>query len=213
MVAETEKFIPSFKRETQLAKEGYNLIAGVDEAGLGPLAGPVVAAAVSFDLSNFKKIKNLNDSKQLTEKQREELFPIIYNEAKSIGVGIISVKIIDIINIYWAGRQAMIEAIKNMYLAPDYLLIDGNKPLKIDIAQESIVKGDSKVLSIAAASIIAKVTRDRLMIKYHEVYPEYDFINNKGYRTPKHLAALEEYGITPIHRRSYKDVQRCMEAQ
>ena len=210
MVVATEKFIPSFKRERELVKKGYNLIAGVDEAGLGPLAGPVVAAAVSFDSSNLRKIENLNDSKQLTEKQREELFPIIYNRAKRVGVGIVSVNVIDAVNVYWAGRNAMIEAIKNMGELPDYILIDGNKPIDIDIPQESIVKGDSKSLSIAAASIIAKVTRDRLMIKYDNVYPNYGFATHKGYPTPKHKEAVREYGVTPIHRKSFKFIQEIL---
>lgn len=213
MVAGTEKFIPSFKREKELIKEGYDYVAGVDEAGLGPLAGPVVAAAVSFNPyrnSSGPLLAKINDSKQLTEQQREELFPVIYNEATQIGVGIVSVNVIDQVNIYWAGRQAMIEAVRNMYLVPKYLLIDGNKPIALDIPQESIVKGDSKSISIAAASIIAKVTRDKLMVQYDNVYPNYGFAAHKGYPTPKHKEAVREHGITPIHRKSFKFIKEIL---
>jgi ribonuclease HII len=204
-----EKPKPNAGVENQLRCAGFYRIAGLDEVGLGALAGPVVAAAVVFD--DYEEIPDLNDSKQLSEKKREELFPIIHQKAEAIGVGIVPVSKVNELNVYWAGRLAMKLAINDIIPPPDYLILDGNKLLDVDIPQQAIIKGDLKCMSIAAASIIAKVTRDRMMIKFAKTYPNYDWPSNKGYRSPKHLAALLEYGITPMHRPGFKDVQKAME--
>jgi ribonuclease HII len=176
-------------------------ICGIDEAGRGPLAGPVVAGAVV--LPKDCRILYVNDSKKLSEKKRSELFEIIKREAVSVGVGIVSPQRIDEINILQATYEAMREAINNLTVKPDILLNDAVTIPGVDIAQVPIIKGDAKSLSIASASIIAKVTRDSIMMKYDEEYPEYGFAKHKGYGTKQHTQAILEFGPCPIHRRSF----------
>ena len=194
--------------ERELIKQGITLIGGIDEVGRGPLVGPVVAACVILPL-NYQ-LEGLTDSKKLSEKKREQFYEILKKEALSIGVGIVSAEKIDEVNIYEATKLAMQDAIKNCALKPEYLLIDAMK-LDTSIPSNSIIKGDSKSLSIAAASVIAKVTRDRMLDELHEKFPMYDFKKNKGYPTKKHLEAIEEYGILPEHRRSYGPVKNYIE--
>ncbi len=185
--------------EKQYAKTGY--ICGIDEVGRGPLAGPVVAGAVI--LPENCDILYLNDSKQLSEKKREELYEIIMEKAIATGIGYASPERIDEINILQATYEAMREAISNLKVKPDILLNDAVTIPKVEIRQVPIIKGDAKSISIAAASIIAKVTRDRLMVQYAEVFPEYHFAENKGYGSQAHIEALKQYGASPIHRRSF----------
>lgn len=187
--------------ENELYKKNIKLIAGVDEVGRGPLAGPVVCAAVILkeDYENDK----INDSKKLTEKKREELYDVIMGEALSVGIGISSEDVIDEINILQATKKAMTEAIKNLDIKPEHVLIDAVKLEDLDIPQTSIIKGDAKSISIAAASIIAKVTRDRMMVELDKKHPEYDFKNNKGYGTKKHIDAIRKYGIIKEHRKTF----------
>ena len=187
--------------ENELYKKNIKLIAGVDEVGRGPLAGPVVCAAVILkeDYENDK----INDSKKLTEKKREALYDVIMGEALSVGIGISSEDVIDEINILQATKKAMTEAIKNLDIKPEHVLIDAVKLEDLDIPQTSIIKGDAKSISIAAASIIAKVTRDRMMIELDKKHPEYDFKNNKGYGTKKHIEAIRKYGIIKEHRKTF----------
>ncbi len=177
------------------------LICGIDEVGRGPLAGPVVAGAVI--LPKDCDILYINDSKKLSEKKREELYDIIMERAVATGLGYSSPEVIDEINILQATYRAMREAIANLGVKPDILLNDAVTIPEVDIRQVPIIKGDAKSISIGAASIIAKVTRDRLMVKYGEIYPQYDLASNKGYGTAAHIAALKEYGPCPIHRRSF----------
>ena len=179
----------------------YTYIAGVDEVGRGPLAGPVVAACVILDKN--KQILYLNDSKKLSEKKREALYKEICESAVAYGIGIVSPARIDEINILNATYEAMRAAILNLKLKPDILLNDAVHIPKVDIKQVSIIKGDAKSVSIAAASIVAKVSRDRLMVDYDSLYPEYKFAKNKGYGTKEHIAAIKEHGLCPIHRRSF----------
>ena len=184
------------------------MIAGVDEVGRGPLAGPVTAAAVILNKDN--PIQGLRDSKKLTKKAREELFPLITEKAISIGIGSVDVETIDKINIREATFVAMNSAIENLSVIPEKILIDG-EPLKDQkITNEGIVGGDDKVDSIRAASIIAKVTRDRLMVHYSKIFPEYGFEKNSGYGTKQHLDALKIFKATPIHRRSFRPVKNSM---
>lgn len=179
----------------------FDYICGIDEAGRGPLAGPVVAAAVILDKD--KEILFLNDSKKLSEKKRNELFDEINDKAFAVGVGIVDEKEIDEINILQATYKAMRLAISNLNIKPQILLNDAVIIPEVDIKQVDIIKGDAKSISIAAASIIAKVTRDRIMCGYHEIYPEYDFLKHKGYGTKKHIDAIKEYGICDIHRKTF----------
>ncbi|EAF6184722.1 ribonuclease HII [Listeria monocytogenes] len=190
--------------ETDLFQQGYKYIAGVDEVGRGPLAGPVVAAAVILP-ADFSVV-GINDSKQLSEAKRDALFEKIKKEAIAIGVGIIEYDVIDQVNIYEATKLAMCEALNQLTPEPDFVLIDA-MPLRYTEAELSLIKGDTKSISIAAASIIAKVTRDRLMQMYDEKYPGYDFANNMGYGTKKHLLGLDTIGICPIHRMSFSPVK------
>lgn len=186
-----------FERAMEAA--GFARIAGVDEAGRGPLAGPVVAAAVVL----AEPVAGLNDSKQLSEAQREGLFELLQAGAHAIGVAVVPADEIDRIGIQQANYAAMARAAQALSPAPDYLLIDGFKVPGLLFPQTRIIKGDARSLSIAAASIIAKVTRDRMMIDYDRAHPEYGFARHKGYGTREHLAALEKHGPCPIHRRSF----------
>jgi ribonuclease HII len=176
-------------------------ICGIDEVGRGPLAGPVVACAVV--LPKDARILYVNDSKKLSEKRREELFDIITEQAVSFGIGVVDWKTIDEINILQATYEAMRQAINNLSVKPDILLNDAVTIPGVDIKQVPIIKGDAKSLSIASASIVAKVTRDRMMVEYDRTYPEYDFASNKGYGTAAHIAALKQFGATPIHRKTF----------
>jgi len=181
--------------------EGYRYVAGIDEAGRGPLAGPVVAAAVIFP-PEFRN-KEINDSKQLSAAKRETLYEIIKNEAIAVGVGVADSDLIDQINILRASLQAMSEAVQELGTSPDYLLVDGLHRVPLSTPQKPIVKGDTLSISIAAASIIAKVSRDRIMEMYHRQFPQYNFLRNKGYGTEEHRTALKEFGMCKIHRRSF----------
>ena len=186
--------------ETELYNKGMNFIAGIDEVGRGPLVGPVVTAAVILPKDFYDE--RINDSKKLTEKKRELLYDVIMENAISVGIGISSEDVIDEINILNATKRAMLEAVNNLSVKPEHLLIDAVK-LNTDIPQTSIIKGDAKSESIAAASIIAKVTRDRMMIELDKIHPEYDFKHNKGYGTKKHIEAIRKYGIIKEHRKTF----------
>ena len=190
--------------EREAYANGVTTIAGIDEAGRGPLAGPVVAAAVIFPQDCF--IVGLRDSKKLSLRLREALFEQIYHLALSVGVGIINEKIIDRINIFQATLMAMEKATRSLSIQPDLLFIDALKIPACTIPQKSIIRGDDLSLSIAAASVIAKVTRDRLMVEYDRQYPRYYFKSHKGYGTKKHLEALRRYGPCGIHRRTFRGV-------
>lgn len=181
--------------------QGYQLICGVDEAGRGPLAGPVTAAAVI--LPEGYEIPGLNDSKQLTDKKRRELYPIIKEEALAYGIAFVDEIIIDEVNILNATFMAMKDAISQLSIKPDLALIDGNRVSDFGVEAIPVVKGDAKVASIAAASILAKVARDDYMEAMAEQYPEYGFEVHKGYGTKRHYAAIEEHGMCPIHRRTF----------
>ena len=194
--------------ERELLNKGITLIAGIDEVGRGPLVGPVVACSVILPV-NYK-LEGLTDSKKLSEKKREEFYDILVKDAISYGIGIIDNNKIDEVNIYEATKLAMLDAIKNMKVKPEYLLIDAMR-LNTDIPSNSIIKGDSKSLSIAAASVIAKVERDRMMLELDKKYPYYDFKNNKGYPTKKHIEAIKEHGITSLHRKTYGPVKEYLE--
>lgn len=195
--------------EKKLWGSGFSRIAGVDEVGRGALAGPVVAAAVILPrgTENF----GLRDSKKLTAQRRELLFEEISKRAVSIEIGVVGPEEIDRINILRATLKAMDTALSFLNPQPDYILIDGNQPVKSDIPQETIVKGDDRSISIAAASIIAKVTRDRMMSSLHDKYPDYNFLSNKGYGTEEHMAAINKCGPSPIHRKSFALKQKKQE--
>ncbi len=192
-----------------LFRQGYSFIAGLDEVGRGCLAGPVVAAAVILRPSEETRVRltGVNDSKQLSEAKRERLHDIIMQEALAVGVGVGSVEIIDTRNILQATKHAMGEAIAQLQPVPDALLLDAITLPKISLPQRSIIKGDARCLSIAAASIVAKVMRDHLMTILHEEFPQYGFAQHKGYGTPLHLAALRQYGATTHHRSSFSPVR------
>lgn len=194
--------------EKELYKSGIELVAGVDEVGRGPLIGPVVAAAVILP-KNYK-LDGLNDSKKLSEKKRNEYYEIINKDALAIGVGIIDEKIIDEVNIYEATKLAMIDAINALKIKPEHILIDA-MPLNLNIPTTSIIKGDAKSLSIAAASVIAKVTRDNMMYELDKKYPNYGFGNHKGYPTKKHIEALKEYGVIEGYRKTYAPIKDMIE--
>ena len=196
--------------EKELYAQGISLIAGVDEVGRGPLAGPVVAAAVI--LPQNCKIKGLNDSKKIPKKKHEEIFQAVKDNALAIGIGIMDNQVIDQVNIYEATKLAMKEAISQLEPQPEHLLIDAMK-LDLPITQTSIIKGDANSLSIAAASIVAKVTRDQMMTTYDQEYPGYDFAQNAGYGTTKHLEGLEKQGVTPIHRRSFEPIKSMTDVE
>ena len=192
-----------YKYEKELYSKGINYIGGVDEVGRGPLIGSVVASCVV--LPKDFVLEGLTDSKKLSEKKREEYYQIIKEKAIAIGVGIIDEKKIDEVNIYEATKLAMKDAIKNTNIKLEHVLIDA-MPLELEVPSTSIIKGDARSISIAAASVIAKVTRDRMMYELDKKYPMYDLANNKGYGTKKHIEAIKEYGITRYHRLSFKPV-------
>lgn len=187
--------------EDKLYEKGYNFVCGVDEAGRGPLCGPVVAAAVI--LPKDECIEGVNDSKKLSEKKRELLYEKIISRAIAYGIGISDVDLIEKVNILNATKLAMKMAISNLKVKPDYVLIDGNQMIDISIDASTVVSGDAKSESIAAASILAKVTRDRMLIEYDKKYPEYGFAKHKGYGTKAHIEAIKKYGLTDIHRPSF----------
>lgn len=205
----TARTIDRFAFERELWTRGAKLVAGVDEAGRGPLAGPVVAAAVifpnSWSESGFdQRLRDLNDSKQLTEFQREEFFVILTSLPEiRHGISIVDAAMIDRINILQATHRAMNEALAKLQPQPEHVLVDGQPVKSIKLPSTAIVKGDARSYSIAAASVLAKVTRDRLMLEFHAQFPAYGFAGHKGYGTPQHLAALAEHGPCPIHRRSF----------
>ncbi len=189
-------------------EKGYRSVAGVDEAGRGPLAGPVVAAAVILPLD--ADLHGLDDSKKLTLKKREELFPKIQAQSIAYGVAVVSPEVIDEINILQATRLAMKQAVEKLMSVPDLLLIDGNQKIDFALEQWAIVKGDAKSFSIAAASVLAKVTRDRIMDDYHHLYPQYEFAQHKGYGTKLHRELIVKHGPCPIHRRTFKRVKEYL---
>ncbi len=203
-----EHFIEMQYYERLAYKEGASFIAGVDEVGRGPLAGPVVAAAVILP----KNIEDLgfDDSKKLSASKREEIYRLIQEKAIAIGIGIVDADIIDQVNIYQASRLAMQQAVSELKIQPDYLLIDAMK-IDVNTPQIGIIKGDAKSISIAAASIVAKQVRDQMMQEFDELYPGYDFSNNAGYGTPKHLEGLKTKGICPIHRKTFAPIKDYLE--
>ncbi|MCC3357490.1 ribonuclease HII [Bacillus sp. REN16] len=196
--------------EHDLYIKGFRCLAGVDEVGRGPLAGPVVAAAVILPQDAY--LPGLNDSKKLSEQKREELFQQITECAISIGIGIIPAHVIDDVNIYQATKLAMKKALLSLSVKPDHLLVDAME-IPIDIPQTSIIKGDAKSVSIAASSIIAKVTRDRLMVRLSHAFPQYGFEKHMGYGTAYHLEALKKYGVISEHRRSFAPIRELIEAK
>jgi ribonuclease HII len=210
---------PTLEEELALLAEGYRLIAGLDEVGRGCLAGPVVAAAVVLPLEKLTGafaeapattstvFAGLRDSKLMTPAQRERLYAVILQEAVAVGVGSVSAELIDERNILQATRQAMREALLNLPVSPDALLLDALTLPDVPLPQRSLIKGDARCLSIAAASVVAKVTRDRLMCRLHEEFPLYGFARHKGYATSEHLTALRLYGPSPYHRRSFAPVR------
>ena len=199
-----EHFIEMQYYERLAYQEGASFIAGVDEVGRGPLAGPVVAAAVILP----KNIEDLgfDDSKKLSSSKREEIYRLIQEKAIAIGIGIVDADIIDQVNIYQASRLAMQQAVSELKIQPDYLLIDAMK-IDVNTPQIGIIKGDAKSISIASASIVAKQVRDQMMREFDELYPGYDFSNNAGYGTPKHLEGLKSKGICPIHRKTFAPIK------
>ena len=219
--------LPNLKEEKKLWKKGFKRVVGLDEAGRGPLAGPVVAAAVAIDsriftnmttnftnkhsrrlVVKFVDIRDVRDSKKLTAKKREELYKIlIKNPAIEWGIGKVSEKVIDKINIFQATKLAMKKAIAKLKSKPDFLILDGNFKINSNILQKSIIKADEKVFSCSAASIIAKVTRDRIMERYHKKYPKYGFKKHKGYPTKFHFRMLKKYGPCKIHRKTFWPVK------
>jgi ribonuclease HII len=200
--------MPHYIFESRVLKRMAGPVAGIDEAGRGPLAGPVVAAAVIFDR---KKIpKGLNDSKQLDAETRDDLYSHIMFSAIAVGVGEASVDEIDLINIRQATHMAMARAVRALAFQPTFALVDGNDPPALPCPCDTIIEGDAKSVSIAAASIVAKVTRDRMMAALHETHPNYGWLTNKGYGTPEHLSALTRLGPTAHHRRSFAPVHNIL---
>lgn len=199
-----------YSNEKRLWNLGYENIAGCDEAGRGPLFGPVVAASVI--LPHDFVLEGLNDSKKLSEKKREKYYPIIMEKALAVSVSIVEAEEIDKINIYEASRQGMLRATNSLKVKPDYIITDA-MPLDgfTSVPHEAIIKGDAKSITIAAASVIAKVTRDRIMYEIDKVHPEYEFKKHKGYPTKKHLELIEKYGIIDGYRRTYGPVKKYIE--
>jgi len=203
---------PTFCREERLWEAGYKLVAGVDEVGRGPLAGPVVAAAVILSSTSRPAwLYQLKDSKKLTARRRESLFASIQRDAVAIGVGIVSAATIDAVGIVKATDLAMCAAVQGLTPPPDFLLVDGICLPDLPIQGQSIIRGDNLSRSIAAASIVAKVKRDKLMTKYDSLHPGYGFARHKGYPTAQHLTSLQRYGCSPIHRRSFSPVRAIVE--
>ena len=201
-INENDRLVELSKFEREYNEKGYELIGGIDEAGRGPLCGPVVAACVVLPKGCL--IEGVNDSKKLSEKKREELFDIINDKAVAVGVGIVDNEEIDKINILEATRKAMNLAVSNLKSKPDFIFIDAEKHVDTNgIPYLPIIKGDALSISIAAASIIAKVTRDRMMREYDKQYPEYGFEKHKGYGTKAHTDAIKQYGLSPIHRKTF----------
>jgi ribonuclease HII len=202
--------MPSLRHEKRAYEDGATIVAGVDEAGRGPLAGPVVAAAAILPREFRHKV--LNDSKQLSPEQRVALYAeLTGNPAIHWATGISDVEVIDAYNILRATWRAMVLALDALPVKPDYVLVDGLRVPAIRLRQKAIVGGDAKSFSIAAASVIAKVTRDRLMLQVHEQYPQYNFAQHKGYGTPEHYAALEKYGPSPVHRKTFAPIRQAIE--
>lgn len=199
---EIERLTKLKEIEKGLYEKGFKNICGIDEAGRGPLAGPVVVAGVIMPQDSM--IEWVNDSKKVTEKRREKLYDLILDEAISYSIAVIGHDIIDKINILNATKQGVTEVIDGLDVKPDLILVDALQHINTrGIPYEPIIKGDAKCYNIAAASIIAKVTRDRIMREWDEIYPQYGFISHKGYGTAKHIAAIKQYGLCPIHRRSF----------
>lgn len=196
--------------EKKAREMGYHTIIGLDEAGRGPMAGPLVVGGVIFPEGYYDE--KINDSKKLTENQREALVNIIKENALAYSIEVISVEEVDELNVYQASKEGMLRIIRNISLKPDYALTDA-MPLGGEIDHTSIIKGDSKSISIAAASILAKVFRDHIMMGYASEYPEYGFERHKGYPTAAHKQALQKYGVTPIHRKSFKPVKELLNEQ
>ena len=195
--------------EAMARRQGYRAVAGIDEAGRGPLAGPVVAAAVI--LPEYFDLPGLNDSKQISEKKRNQLYPLIYEQAIAVGIGVGRADEVDEINVLQATLKAMSRAVGRLSLPPDFLLVDGITPIPIGIEQKTLKKGDSRSLSIAAASVIAKVVRDRIMVGYDRLFPEYGFAGHKGYGSQKHRDAIAKYGPCVCHRRTFAGVKEHCE--
>lgn len=210
MLAEEKRLEEMFRYERQIKAQGFQLVAGVDEVGRGPLAGPVVAAAVMFP-DNFY-LPGINDSKKLPPQKREQLYEQIRRHALSVGIGIVEAEEIDRLNIYRATKKAMSQAVSQLSPFPDYLLVDAMS-IDVPIPQLSLVKGDAKSASVAGASIIAKVYRDRLMENYGKVFPHYGFEKHMGYPTKEHLEAIRQYGPTVIHRKSFAPVREVIEGK
>lgn len=196
--------MPHLLYESYARRAGYSLIAGVDEAGRGPLAGPVIAAAVI--LPESVQLEGVRDSKKMTPRAREEAFFLIEERAISVSMAAVSPREIDRINILQATRKAMKQAVLHLDPQPDFLLIDGTHHVELSIQQRCVVRGDQQCLSISAASVLAKVYRDRMMCSYHELYPQYGFSSNKGYGTREHLAAITRHGPCSIHRFTFRGV-------
>ncbi len=204
---------PHLQKETALHERGYCFIAGLDEAGRGAWAGPVVAAAVILPLQRpdlAEVLASLNDSKKLTRFERERFFELIHKVALAVAVGLASAELVDEVNVVKATRYAMEQALSKLTLTPEYLLLDHLKLPAINLPQDAFPKADGISLTVAAASVIAKVTRDRLMVRFNEEYPGYAFERHKGYGTPAHRAALAEHGPCPLHRRSYEPVRAAI---
>lgn len=199
---ELERLTNLKQMEQELYQKGFKNICGIDEAGRGPLAGPVVVAGVIMPKDSI--IEGINDSKKVSEKKREKLYDLIIEEAISYSVAIIGQDVIDDINILNATKQGVTEVVDGLDVKPDLILVDALTHINTKgIPYDSIIKGDAKCYSIAAASILAKVTRDRIMRQWDEIYPQYGFVAHKGYGTAKHIAAIKEYGLCPIHRKTF----------
>lgn len=199
---ELERLTKLKQIEDSVYNEGFNYICGIDEAGRGPLAGPVVVASVIMPKDSM--IEGINDSKKISEAKREKLYDLIIDEAISYGVGIISQEKIDEVNILNATKNGLTKSLEELKQKPDIILVDALRDINtLGVPYRSVIKGDAKIYSIACASIITKVTRDRIMREWDEIYPQYGFSSHKGYGTAKHIVAIKEYGLCPLHRRSF----------
>ena len=207
-----ERSVDLLSLESDLWRKGFRMVGGVDEVGRGPLAGPVVAACVVFPQNLL--LPEVNDSKKVTAKKRERLFDQILHAASEVGIGIVGEKTIDRMNILNASLKAMCKAVRELKSEPEFILVDGNQRIPdLPLPQMPVIKGDSKSLSIAAASIVAKVIRDRIMLNCHQKYPEFSFAAHKGYATRAHVEALQAFGPCEIHRKSFKLVRLCRNNQ